>query len=611
MYFAPLARSLRFPRVWMSHTGRKRRGRRQRSASYLSGASRAAEVLECRLLLSATTLSVDPAAPLSATNYHTIQSAVYAAVSGDTIKVAPGTYNEGVAIDAPLSNLTILGGQAHLRGESGPSIVTGATAFGISGANRITIEGFTIEPAGGGTGILAVSTQDSKVESNVVDTPGIGIELDQDVTESLVANNTLTGAGLTGSAGIFGNGFAANTNNQISNNHAADYEFGIIDGTTNDVVLANTVDGNSVGIFSQGAPVEGNVANKNGVGIEAQSAGAQVVSGNTANDNTASGILASAVGALTVEHNTANGNSALGMECESNGQASILGNTTNGNGSQGILIGVVDAPTSATVIGNTADGNGEFGINIDATALTLAGNVANDNAGDGFNFNSGTISTVSVVSNTADNNSGSGFVIFASAGTVSNNTADSNKGTGTSTTAAGGFVIGGSQDPASVADITVTGNVAAKNASSGFTLLLEKTTVSGNTADGNGGPGFFLATFGNTISRNTAVDNGGDGFTVAGGNNSISGNTADSNGADGIDLNQSSENTITSNNANSNHQDGIEADSLSSGNSISKNTALKNGSYDLQDESTGTGTAGTADTWFANAARTSNPSGLL
>ena len=74
------------------------------------------------------------------------------------------------------------------------------------------------------------------------------------MTESLVINNTLTSGSLTGSAGIFGNGFAANTNNQISNNHAADYEFGIIDGTTNDVVLANTVDGNSVGIFSQGPP---------------------------------------------------------------------------------------------------------------------------------------------------------------------------------------------------------------------------------------------------------------------------------------------------------------------------------------------------------------------
>ena len=125
MHFAPLASSLRFPRAWKSNAGCKRRGRRQRSATYLSGASVAAEILECRLLLSATTLSVDPAAPLSATNYHTIQSAVYAAVSGDTIKVAPGTYGESVAIDAPLSNLTILGGQAHLRGESGPSIVEG------------------------------------------------------------------------------------------------------------------------------------------------------------------------------------------------------------------------------------------------------------------------------------------------------------------------------------------------------------------------------------------------------------------------------------------------------------------------------------------------------
>ena len=151
MYFAPLARSLRFPRVWMSHTGRKRRGERQRSATYLSGASQAAEVLEGRLLLSATTLSVDAAAPLSGTNYHTIQSAVYAAASGDTIKVAPGTYNESVTIASPLSNLTLLGGQAHLRGESGPSIVEGTTCFSISGANQ-SIEDFTIEPPPEGTG---------------------------------------------------------------------------------------------------------------------------------------------------------------------------------------------------------------------------------------------------------------------------------------------------------------------------------------------------------------------------------------------------------------------------------------------------------------------------
>ncbi len=225
-------------------------------------------------MLSATTLSVDPAAPLSATNYHTIQSAVYAAASGDTIKVAPGTYNEGVAIDAPLSNLTILGGQAHLRGESGPSIVTGTTGFGISGANRITIEGFTIEPAGEGTGIEAVSTQGSKFASNIIDATGFGIELEAYDSEVLVTDNTLTGKNEAGSYGIFDNG---NPDDQICDNRVTDYVFGISypaddSVSTGGVVLDNTVDSNGIGIDAQGAAIEGNVANQNGVGIGARTA---------------------------------------------------------------------------------------------------------------------------------------------------------------------------------------------------------------------------------------------------------------------------------------------------------------------------------------------------
>ena len=551
--------SLRFPRLWTSNAGRKRRGRRQRSATYLSGACRAAEILESRLLLSATMLSVDPAAPLSATNYHTIQSAVDAAVSGDTIKVAPGTYNESVAIDAPLSNLTILGGQAHLRGESGPSIVEGATGFAISGANRITIEDFTIEPAGEGTGIEAVSTQGSKFASDVIAATGYGIELEEFDSDVLVTDNTLTGKNEAGSTGILDN--EGNTNDQICDNHVTDYTFGISvladDGiSTGAVVLDNTVDSNGIGIDSQGAPVEGNVANQNGIGIDAQSGGAQVVSGNTANGNTGTGILAVAAGGgtLTVQHNTANDNSGSGIIANGNGLASILGNTANGNTLQGIVLGSGDPPTSATVIGNTAVSNGGDGIDIEATILTLSGNVANDNAGDGFNFLQ-SATTVSIVSNTADNNSESGFVIFATAGTVSNNTADSNKGT---TATRGGLLDCRESRPREHRRHHGHRECCREECRQRLHTVLDKSTVSGNSANGNGGPGFSMVLDGNTVSRNTAVDNGGDGFTIESANSSISGNTADSNDADGIDLTDSTGNTITSNNANSNRQDGIE-----------------------------------------------------
>src|ERR1700722_2576532 len=44
----------------------------------------------------------------------TIQTAVTASSSGDTIHVAAGTYSEGVTIPATDSNLTILGAQANV-----------------------------------------------------------------------------------------------------------------------------------------------------------------------------------------------------------------------------------------------------------------------------------------------------------------------------------------------------------------------------------------------------------------------------------------------------------------------------------------------------------------
>jgi pectin methylesterase-like acyl-CoA thioesterase len=110
-------------------------------------------VLESRVLLSATLL-VDHSNPA---DYQSIQSAVTAASPGNTIKVAPGTYNEDVTVSKPL---TILGGQVLTSGESGPSTVGG---FAVSSANDVTINGFTID----GDGIAATNSSHSKFDNNV------------------------------------------------------------------------------------------------------------------------------------------------------------------------------------------------------------------------------------------------------------------------------------------------------------------------------------------------------------------------------------------------------------------------------------------------------------
>jgi parallel beta-helix repeat protein len=132
------------------------------------------------------------------------------------------------------------------------------------------------------------------------------------------------------------------------------------------------------------------------------------------------------------------------------------------------------------------------------------------------------------------------------------------------------------------------------------------TASSASTASGVDGYGIIADSVpGGTIENSTANGDTQGGIDLFGASDlTVSGNTANKD-SDGIyvggpgasDLVGSTANTVSSNVTNASSGDGILADSDSSGNVFSSNSAKANVTYDYQDSSTGTGTAGTANTW--------------
>ena len=79
----------------------------------------------------------------------------------------------------------------------------------------------------------------------------------------------------------------------------------------------------------------------------------------------------------------------------------------------------------------------------------------------------------------------------------------------------------------------------------------------------------------------------------------------------GISLENSTDNRIEDNRVESNARHGIFADLTSIDNLIEDNRSQKNAEDDYHDESTGTGTAGTGNTYDDNRGKTEDPAGLI
>lgn len=180
-----------------------------------------------------------------------IQAAVNAASSGDTIQIAAGTYNEHVLFS---TNLTITGAGA------GSTIVDGTnsgTVFTIPGAT-VTISNLTIQhgsasasqPGGGIFNAANLTLTNVAIINSFGEGGGIFNESGASltITGSTISGNSSVGTSAGGGfgGGIASDGAASLTNVTIANNSASNGGGGIANGGT--LTLVNsTISGNSGG----------------------------------------------------------------------------------------------------------------------------------------------------------------------------------------------------------------------------------------------------------------------------------------------------------------------------------------------------------------------------
>jgi len=262
-------------------------------------------------------------------DYATIQSAVNAATSGDTVFVYNGSYNENVNV-----------GTAHLtlEGEGKDKVtVTAASSsddvFEVT-ADWVNISGFTATGATSGDWIAGITLN--------------GVQHCK-ISENNCSKNSLFGIYLQDSS-----------NNELTNNTANQNDWGIwLDYSSNNTLTGNTA----------------NYNNDDGIWLDYSSN--NTLTGNTANYNNDDGIFLYSSSNNSITSNTANYNNWDGIELYSSSNNSITSNTANENNDDGIFL---DSSSNNSITSNTANYNNWDGIELYSSNYnTLTGNTANEN----------------------------------------------------------------------------------------------------------------------------------------------------------------------------------------------------------------------------------------
>ena len=481
--------------------------------------------------------------------YGEIQAAVSAAVNGDEIRVAEGTYSQVSTGDGITAVVRIVDKKITVRGgyavsdwntsdpEKHPTVID-ANDQGIGvyvnyqadiGVGSILVDGLSI-------------TDGNATEAGAGTDSGGGVFIDHTTHVRVILQSCkiYENAAEDGSGGGIWTTRSDNLQllgSEVTNNEGSGVVVTYGDNTViaNNVVSDNSGDGISViSDLGDGTDIRGNEVTRNeGSGINLNTATGGSITGNVVTDNHTTGgggglDISGAVGDFLVSGNTVQGNSALqggGIDIsgsvaqilnnlvESNTSASngggglyvdagasgsyvlvsgnqILSNSTTNQGGGLLVLGYVDVLRN-TIQGNSATSGG--GIVATATG-TIADNLISGNtarAGGGIrtvNSMGLLLERNQVIDNQATDGDGGGMNLWG--GFFMDLTLDGNQVFGNSATAKGGGIYlecPGGVDPIDISNTVLADNLAATG--SGLYLMVCDANIAYSTVASNRGPG--------------------------------------------------------------------------------------------------------------------------
>ena len=310
-------------------------------------------------------------------DFRTIQEAINAASSGDTILVRSGTYHENIVVNKSLSLVGEGADRTTISGKTTGKIV-------IVSASRVTITGFTIQGSGGtqpkpyDIGIFfANPVTSSNISHNIIAGHGYGISLRgsfHSVESNYVIENTIGGIYLNGSSNnaitrnnVTGPGktgiFIAwpSSNNVLRYNKMTGSELNLhlysfdLQGFINDIDTSNTVNGKPVYYWisktNQVVPRDaGTVYLINSVNMTVQ---------DLELSNSAMGVLLAYTNGSTVQRNNIT-NCSNGIRVQSSSNNTLKGNNIYAGDFGIVLVG----SSGNTVINNTVSASSMQGITV-------------------------------------------------------------------------------------------------------------------------------------------------------------------------------------------------------------------------------------------------------